>query len=95
MVTCRTAWVLPENAPVIAASDFIGHNAFPYFETTKPNAIEQAVENFWSALRKTDSVAGGKPVFVAETGWPSSEFRLLLSYCTFQSQWIDSITSPC
>ncbi|KAI2640677.1 glycoside hydrolase family 17 protein [Hypomontagnella submonticulosa] len=66
-----TAWVLPENAPVIAASDFIGHNAFPYFETTKPNAIEQAVENFWSALRKTDSVAGGKPVFVAETGWPS------------------------
>ncbi|KAI1382349.1 glycoside hydrolase family 17 protein [Hypoxylon crocopeplum] len=66
-----TAWVLPENAGVASSVDFLGHNSFPYFETTKPNAIEQAADNFWSAVQQTESVAGGKPVFVTETGWPS------------------------
>ncbi|KAI0842265.1 glycoside hydrolase family 17 protein [Hypoxylon sp. FL0890] len=66
-----TAWILPENAGVAASVDFLGHNGFPYFETTKSNAIEKAVDNFWSALQRTDSVAAGKPVFITETGWPS------------------------
>ncbi|KAI1482887.1 glycoside hydrolase family 17 protein [Daldinia eschscholtzii] len=66
-----TAWVRPENAGVISAVDFLGHNSFPYFETTKPNAIGQAADNFWSAVQQTEGVAGGKPVFITETGWPS------------------------
>ncbi|KAI1143337.1 glycoside hydrolase family 17 protein [Hypoxylon sp. FL0543] len=66
-----TAWILPENAGVAASVDFLGHNGFPYFETTKPNAIEQAVDNFWFGLQQTESVAAGKPVFITETGWPS------------------------
>ncbi|KAI1761186.1 glycoside hydrolase family 17 protein [Hypoxylon sp. FL1150] len=66
-----TAWVLPENAGVASSVDFLGHNSFPYFETTKANAIEQAADNFWSAVQQTESVAGGKPVFITETGWPS------------------------
>ncbi|KAI5866454.1 glycoside hydrolase family 17 protein [Durotheca rogersii] len=66
-----TAWVLPENAGVAAAADFLGHNGFPYFETTRPNSIDLAVDNFHSALAQTEAVARGKPVFVTETGWPS------------------------
>lgn len=65
-----TAWVLPENAGVAASVSWLGHNSFPYFESTKPNAIEQAESNFWSAVDATTSVAGGKPVWVTETGWP-------------------------
>ncbi|KAI0012173.1 glycoside hydrolase family 17 protein [Xylariaceae sp. FL0662B] len=67
-----TAWVLPENAGVISSVDFLGHNSFPYFEDTKPNAIEQGADNFWSAVQQTEGVAGGKPVYITETGWPSS-----------------------
>ncbi|KAI1107907.1 glycoside hydrolase family 17 protein [Jackrogersella minutella] len=65
-----TAWVLPENTGVVASVDFLGHNSFPYFETTRTNAIGQAAENFWSAVERTERVAGGKPVFITETGWP-------------------------
>ncbi|KAI8624674.1 glycoside hydrolase family 17 protein [Xylariaceae sp. FL1651] len=66
-----TAWVLPENKGVISAVDFLGHNSFPYFENTKPNAIGQASDNFWSAVSTTESVAQGKDVWITETGWPN------------------------
>ncbi|KAI1498838.1 glycoside hydrolase superfamily [Biscogniauxia marginata] len=66
-----TAWVRPENQGVISAIDFLGHNSFPYFETTQPNAIDRAYDNFYSAVAKTEGVAQGKPVWVTETGWPS------------------------
>lgn len=65
-----TAWVLPENRGVVNTVNWLGHNSFPYFETTKPNAIEQATANFWSAVGQTESVSGGKQVWVTETGWP-------------------------
>ncbi|CAO2648159.1 Nn.00g090810.m01.CDS01 [Neocucurbitaria sp. VM-36] len=65
-----TAWILPENRGVVNTVNWLGHNSFPYFETTKPNAIEQASENFWSAVGQTESVSGGKEVWVTETGWP-------------------------
>ncbi|KAJ0166417.1 putative glucan endo-1,3-beta-glucosidase eglC [Colletotrichum tanaceti] len=65
-----TAWVRGENAGVAASVDWLGHNSFPYFESTKPNAIEQAPELFWAGVGSTESVAGGKPVFITETGWP-------------------------
>ena len=67
-----TAWILPESAPVIAASDFLGHNSFPYFESTRPNAIGQALDNFNNAVGETERVANGKPVWVTETGWPTT-----------------------
>ncbi|KAK8104988.1 glycoside hydrolase family 17 protein [Apiospora kogelbergensis] len=65
-----TAWVLPENRGVADSVDFLGHNSFPYFETTRPNSIDQAADNFWSALAQTESVSSGKEVWVTETGWP-------------------------
>lgn len=65
-----TAWVAPENAGVIGAVDWLGHNSFPYFETTLANPIEQAEGVFYNALGATESVSQGKPVWVTETGWP-------------------------
>ncbi|KAH9908939.1 glycoside hydrolase family 17 protein [Xylariomycetidae sp. FL2044] len=66
-----TAWILPENAALVPDIDFLGHNSFPYFETTKPNSIELAADNFFSAVAQTESVAAGKPVYITETGWPN------------------------
>jgi glucan endo-1,3-beta-D-glucosidase len=74
-----TAWVLPENRGVANTVDWLGHNSFPYFETTKPNSIDQARENFFAAVGQTEGVSGGKPVWVTETGWPRSK----LYYGTF------------
>ncbi|KAI1639910.1 glycoside hydrolase superfamily [Biscogniauxia mediterranea] len=66
-----TAWIRPENQGVISAVDFLGHNSFPYFETTQPNAIDRAYDNFYSAVAKTEGVAQGKAVWITETGWPN------------------------
>jgi glucan endo-1,3-beta-D-glucosidase len=46
----------------------LGHNSFPYFETTRANSIDQARENFYAGLGQTESVSGGKEVWVTETG---------------------------
>ncbi|KAI0450619.1 glycoside hydrolase family 17 protein [Xylaria acuta] len=67
-----TAWILPESKVVIDSVDFLGHNSFPYFEGTRPNAITEASGNFWSALGATENVAQGKDVWVTETGWPDT-----------------------
>ena len=65
-----TAWVNGTNQPVIDNSDFLGMDAYPYYETTKNNSIQTGNATFWSAYRNTTSVAGKKPVWVTETGWP-------------------------
>lgn len=65
-----TAWVRPENAGVIKSVNWMGHNSFPYFETTKANGIARGKENFWQGVRTTESVSNGKPVWLTETGWP-------------------------
>ena len=66
-----TAWTLSTTKSVINNCDFLGHNGFPYFETTKPNAIGAAVANFNSGVAQTEGVAAGKPVWITETGWPT------------------------
>lgn len=68
-----TAWILPENRGVANAVNWLGHNSFPYFETTRPNSIDLARENFYTAIGQTESVSGGKEVWVTETGWPRSK----------------------
>ncbi|KAI0818161.1 GPI-anchored cell wall beta-1,3-endoglucanase EglC [Xylaria sp. FL0064] len=67
-----TAWVLPETSGIVEAVDFLSHNSFPYFEDARPNAIEKASDNFWSAVTATESVAQGKEVWITETGWPDT-----------------------
>lgn len=61
-------------APVIEAVDFIGMNAFPYFEDTKPNSIENGNATFWADYDAVVAQAGGKEIWITETGWPSCEF---------------------
>lgn len=68
-----TAWILPENAGVAASVNWLGHNSFPYFESTKANSINEAQNNYWSAVAETERIAAGKPVFLTETGWPHSK----------------------
>ncbi|KAL2045817.1 hypothetical protein ABVK25_012036 [Lepraria finkii] len=67
-----TAWVNGSNDAVIAAADFIGMDAYPYFQNTMTNPIEDGYSLFFDAYDATVSVAGGKPVWVTETGWPVS-----------------------
>lgn len=59
-------------APVIEAVDFIGMNAFPYFEATKPNSIDNGNATFWADYDAVASQARGKQIWITETGWPTS-----------------------
>ncbi|KAL2357226.1 ubiquitin 3 binding protein But2 C-terminal domain-containing protein [Cryomyces antarcticus] len=67
-----TAWVNSTNQAVINACDFIGIDAYPYFENTLANSIGNSRSQFFSAYDATIAAVGGKPVWVTETGWPVS-----------------------
>ena len=67
-----TAWVNSSNDAVITASDFIGMDAYPYFQNTMANAIGNGYSLFDAAFEATVGAAGDKPVWVTETGWPVS-----------------------
>lgn len=67
-----TAYVNSSNKPVIDACDFVGMDAYPYFQNTMSNAIESGKTLFFDAYNATVAVAGGKPVWITETGWPIS-----------------------
>jgi glucan endo-1,3-beta-D-glucosidase len=67
-----TAWVNGSNSAVISACDFIGMDAYPYFQNTMPNGIENNAKLFQSAYGATVAVAQGKDVWVTETGFPVS-----------------------
>jgi glucan endo-1,3-beta-D-glucosidase len=67
-----TAYVNETNKPLIDACDWLGMDAYPYFENTKPNSIENGNDLLQDALDKTAAAAGGKPIWITETGWPVS-----------------------
>ena len=67
-----TAWVNSSNTAVISASDFIGMDAYPYFQNTMSNAISNGNGLFFEAYDATVAVSDGKPVWITETGWPIS-----------------------
>ncbi|KAI1076169.1 glycoside hydrolase family 17 protein [Whalleya microplaca] len=60
------------NAAVIQNVDWLGFDGYPYWELTKANSIGDAHERFYDGFNKTIALAGGKPVWVTETGWPVS-----------------------
>ncbi|RBQ64567.1 hypothetical protein VDGD_09510 [Verticillium dahliae] len=66
------AWSNDTNKAVIDAVDFIGVNEFPYYEDKKGNSINNASHLFDRAYDTIISIAGDKPVWVTETGWPAS-----------------------
>jgi glucan endo-1,3-beta-D-glucosidase len=66
------AYVNGSNSKVIEACDFLGLDEYPYFQTTDPNAIENGQKLFFEAYDKVTAVAGGKPLWITEAGWPVS-----------------------
>ncbi|KAI8633556.1 glycoside hydrolase family 17 protein [Xylariaceae sp. FL1651] len=58
------------NSAVIPAIDWVGFDGYPYWESTKPNSIGDAETRFYDGFNKTLKLAGNKPVWVTETGWP-------------------------
>ncbi|PBP15298.1 putative glucan endo-1,3-beta-glucosidase eglC, partial [Diplocarpon rosae] len=67
-----TAWVNGSNQAVIDNSDWIGVDAYPYFQNTQSNSIENGASLFDEAVDNTVAAVGGKPVWITETGWPVS-----------------------
>ncbi|RWA11280.1 hypothetical protein EKO27_g3827 [Xylaria grammica] len=64
------AWTNGTNKAVIDAVDWIGVDEYPYYEDGKGNDIKNAGSLFDSAYDATVAAAGGKPVWVTETGYP-------------------------
>ncbi|KAH7061936.1 glycoside hydrolase superfamily [Paraphoma chrysanthemicola] len=67
-----TAWVNTSNKAVIDEIDFVAVNAFPFYESERDNTIDNAGSLLASALAATEGVAGGKEVWITETGWAYS-----------------------
>lgn len=85
-----TAWVNASNSAVISACDFIGMDAYPYYENTKPNGIENANATFWDAFDNTKAAVGGKPIWVTETGWPTigaTDGQAVASVANAETYW--------
>ncbi|KAI1470729.1 glycoside hydrolase family 17 protein [Daldinia caldariorum] len=67
-----TAWYNGSNQAVIDACDWVGMDAYPYFQDTMANDISKSKSLFQDALDKTQKAAGGKKVWITETGHPVS-----------------------
>lgn len=65
-----TAYVNGSNSALIDAVDWLGMDAYPYYQTVNANGIENAESLFFQAYNSTVAVAQGKAVWVTETGWP-------------------------
>lgn len=60
------------NTAVIDALDWVGFDGYPYWEKANANSISDAKTRFYEGYNKTVALAGDKPVWVTETGWPVS-----------------------
>lgn len=65
-----TAWANSSNSAVVEASDFLGVDAYPYFQDTESNAVEDGEKLFQAALDQTTAFGKGKEIWITETGWP-------------------------
>lgn len=60
------------NKAVVDAVDWVGVDAYPYFQNTQTNSIANGKSLFESALSDTQAAVGGKELWITETGWPVS-----------------------
>jgi len=58
-------------AGLATACDFLGMDAYPYYETTKANSIDNANATFWEDYNDVFAIAQGKQIWITETGWPN------------------------
>ena len=85
-----TAWVNGSNSAVINAVDWLGVDAYPYFQNTEANSIQVGNATFFEAYYNTTNVAGKKDVWVTETGWPvygATENQAVASDQNAQTYW--------
>lgn len=83
-------WTNSSNVAVITASDFIGMDAYPYYQTTNANSITNGQSLLEQAYEATVDVAQGKPVWITETGWPVSgpvEAQATASIANAETYW--------
>ena len=66
-----TAWVDGANTAVIEAVDWLGNDAYPYFQGV---GIDNgaASDAYWTAVNNVRAVAQGKDVWTTETGQPTT-----------------------
>jgi len=67
-----TSWVNGSNSAVAENCDWIGFDAYPYFQNSMSNGIGSGKQLFNDALEATKKAVGGKDVWITETGWPVS-----------------------
>lgn len=67
-----TVYVNATNKDFISSLDFIGMDAYPYFQSTMNNNVGSGSQLFFDAYHQTVNAAQGKPVWITETGWPVS-----------------------
>ncbi|KAK4167735.1 glycoside hydrolase superfamily [Cladorrhinum sp. PSN259] len=66
------AYVNGTNKKVVDALDWVGVDEYPYYESGKGNNIKNSGYLFDRAFDAVAAAVGGKPIWVTETGWPSS-----------------------
>merc|ERR1712098_959498 len=71
-VDTYNVWTNSSQNALIGSCDFLGVDAYPYYETTKANSIENANATFWDDYDVPVAASQGKPVWITETGWPVS-----------------------
>lgn len=64
------AFTNSSNSAILGAVDFLGLDEYPFYQDGEGNSIDNASDLFWKAYDKVEAVAGGKPLWVTETGWP-------------------------
>lgn len=62
-------YLFPENPALVAACDFLPINCYPYWEKSP---LERSPAYVAEMVRRVQAVADGKPVLIAETGWPTA-----------------------
>jgi glucan endo-1,3-beta-D-glucosidase len=68
-----TEWVdLPANQAVLDAVDWVGVDAYSYWQSQVSNAVGEGKKLFDQAMEQTKAKVGGKRVWVTETGFPVS-----------------------
>jgi glucan endo-1,3-beta-D-glucosidase len=71
-VDAWSAWSNTSNSEVLDAVDFIGADLYPYYEKDKGNSFDNVTNVFDYIFGEVEAVAGNKPIWIAETGHPTS-----------------------
>lgn len=67
-----TAYTNGSNKAVIDRLEWIGVDAYPFWEAEHANDIANGKKLFYDAYNQVKGVSQGKPIWITETGWPVS-----------------------